>query len=142
MCAAATLLDFDDPVEAASWFAVGDVVTGGVSLESSAGFAAAAGEWNDVRLPVSEFVATFRGSKVRLAPTLDAATVRVPGLVISDRQAGRFELRVDRIAIERWESAHALWTRSQVLLHCARALDLCVARSLRRAGPHHLKLRV
>ncbi|MCM2313081.1 MAG: CIA30 family protein [Steroidobacteraceae bacterium] len=64
-------------------------------------FTTIAGEWADVRLPVSEFVATFRGRKVPFAPALDAARVRVLGLMISDKQAGPFELLVDRIAIER-----------------------------------------
>jgi hypothetical protein len=165
---ATTLLDFDDPADAALWRPVDDVVMGGVSrsgfeqaqpgiarfsgdvsLENSGGFAsvrtpprdwdtagaqafllrvrgdgktykftirtgdgfdgiqyqlrfaAPAGEWRDVRLPVSEFVATFRGRRVPFAPSLDPAQVRALGLMISDRQAGAFELLVDRIAIER-----------------------------------------
>ena len=64
-------------------------------------FAATAGTWSDVRLPVSDFVATFRGRKVPFAPSLDPAKVRALGLTISDKQAGPFELLVDRIAIER-----------------------------------------
>jgi hypothetical protein len=53
-----------------------------------------------VRLPVSGFVATFRGRKVPFAPSLDPAKVRALGLMISDKQAGSFELLVDRIAVE------------------------------------------
>ena len=165
---AVTLLDFDDPADAASWRPVDDVVMGGVShsafeqagtgvarfhgnvsLENFGGFAsvrtpprawdtagaeafvlrvrgdgktykftirtgdgfdgiqyqqrftATAGTWSDVRLPVSEFVATFRGRKVPFAPSLDPARVRAIGLMISDKQAGSFELLVDRVAIER-----------------------------------------
>jgi hypothetical protein len=164
---AVTLLDFDDPADAALWRPVDDVVMGGVSrsafeqcgtgiarfhgnvsLENFGGFASArtpprdwdtagteafvlrvrgdgktykftirtgdgfdgiqyqqrftaAGEWRDVRLPASEFVATFRGRKVPFAPPLDPAKVRALGLMISDKQAGTFELLVDRIAIER-----------------------------------------
>jgi hypothetical protein len=165
---AVTLLDFDDPADAALWRPVDDVVMGGVSrsafdqagagvarfhgnvsLENSGGFAsvrtpprdwdtagaaafvlrvrgdgktykftirtgdgfdgiqyqarfvAPAGEWTDVRLPVREFVATFRGRTVPFAPSLDAAQVRALGLMISDKQAGPFELLLDRIAIER-----------------------------------------
>ena len=64
-------------------------------------FTATAGTWSDVRLPVSEFVATFRGRKVPFAPSLDPAKLRAIGLMISDKQAGPFELLVDRIAIER-----------------------------------------
>jgi NADH dehydrogenase [ubiquinone] 1 alpha subcomplex assembly factor 1 len=165
---AVTLLDFDDPADAALWRPVDDVVMGGVSrsafdqagagvarfhgnvsLENSGGFASvrtpprdwdtagaaafvlrvrgdgktykftirtgdgfdgiqyqqrftsAVAAWSDVRLPVREFVATFRGRKVPFAPSLDPAKVRALGLMISDRQAGPFELQVDRIAIER-----------------------------------------
>jgi NADH dehydrogenase [ubiquinone] 1 alpha subcomplex assembly factor 1 len=165
---ATTLLDFDDPADAALWRPVDDVVMGGVSRsgfehaqpgiarfhgnvspEQSGGFAsvrtlprdwdaagatafllrvrgdgktykftirtddrfdgiqyqlrfaAPAGEWRDLRLPVSEFVATFRGRKLPFAPSLDPAKVRALGLMISDRQAGAFELLVDRVAVER-----------------------------------------
>jgi hypothetical protein len=64
-------------------------------------FTTTAGEWTDVRLPVREFVATFRGRKVPFAASLDPAKARAIGLMISDKQAGPFELLVDRIAIER-----------------------------------------
>jgi hypothetical protein len=64
-------------------------------------FTATAGEWTDVRLPLREFVATFRGRKVPFAASLDPAKVRAIGLTISDKQAGPFELLIDRIAIER-----------------------------------------
>ena len=70
-------------------------------IQYQARFVAPAGEWTDVRLPVRDFVATFRGRKVPFAPSLDAAKVRALGLMISDQQAGPFELLVDRIAIER-----------------------------------------
>jgi monofunctional biosynthetic peptidoglycan transglycosylase len=165
---ATILLDFDDANDAALWYAVDDVVMGGVSssgfdraeagigrfrgqvsLENNGGFASVrtpprdwdtagatafvlrvrgdghefkftlrtgdgfdgtqyqarfappAGEWTDVRLPVASFVPTFRGRVLHEAPPLDPARVRVLGLMISDRQAGPFELLVDRIAIER-----------------------------------------
>jgi len=64
-------------------------------------FSTTAGEWTDVRLPVREFVATFRGRKVPFAASLDPAKARAIGFMISDKQAGPFELLVDRIAIER-----------------------------------------
>jgi hypothetical protein len=168
MAALTTLLEFDDGTDLAPWYAVDDVVMGGisrsafeqvapgiarfhgnVSLENSGGFASvrtaprdwetagarafllrvrgdgktykftirtgdgfdgiqyqqrftpATGQWCDVRLPVDQFVPTFRGRRVPFAPALDAAKVRALGLMVSDRQAGAFELQVDRIAIER-----------------------------------------
>ena len=70
-------------------------------IQYQARFTAPAETWTDVRLPVQEFVATFRGRKVPFAPSLDPAKVRALGLMISDKQAGSFELLVDWIAIER-----------------------------------------
>jgi hypothetical protein len=64
-------------------------------------FAPVADQWCDVRLPVEWFVPTFRGRKVPFAPALDPAQVRAIGLMVSDQQAGTFDLLVDRIAIER-----------------------------------------
>jgi monofunctional biosynthetic peptidoglycan transglycosylase len=63
-------------------------------------FTPPAGEWTEVRLPVPSFVATFRGRGVPGAAPLDPGRVRALGLMISDKQAGRFELLVDSIAIE------------------------------------------
>ncbi len=70
-------------------------------IQYQARFAAPAGAWTDVRLPVDAFVPTFRGRRVPFVPSLDAAKVRALGLMISDKQAGPFVLLVDRIAIER-----------------------------------------
>ena len=58
------------------------------------------GAWDDARLPITSFAATFRGRIVPASPPLDPACVRALGLMISDRQAGRFELLVDWIAVE------------------------------------------
>jgi len=63
-------------------------------------FTPPAGEWYETRLPLDSFSATFRGRVVSGAPPLDAGRVRALGLMISDRQAGPFELLVDRIAVE------------------------------------------
>ena len=70
-------------------------------IQYQARFAPPAGEWTDVRLAVESFVPTFRGRVLNDSPPLDPARVRALGLMISDRQAGPFELLVDRIAIER-----------------------------------------
>jgi len=164
---ATTLLDFDDAAEAAAWYAVDDVVMGGVSrsgfdlsapgiarfsgqvsLENGGGFASVrtpprgwdtvgatafvlrvrgggrtykftlrtgdgfdgiqyqarfappAGEWTEVRLPVASFAPTFRGRTLSGVLPLDPASVRALGLMVSDKQAGSFELLLDRIAVE------------------------------------------
>lgn len=70
-------------------------------IQYQARFAPPAGEWTDVRLPVDAFVPTFRGRKVPFAPSLDPASIRALGFMISDKQAGPFELLVDTIAVER-----------------------------------------
>jgi len=71
----------------------------GVQYQSR--FVAPAGTWTEVRLPVDSFAATFRGRPVPSAPPLDPSRVRVLGLMVSDGQAGPFELLIDRIGIER-----------------------------------------
>jgi len=70
-------------------------------IQYQARFAPPAGEWTEVRLPADSFVPTFRGRTVPAAPALDPARVRALGLMISDRQAGPFELLVDSIGVER-----------------------------------------
>jgi monofunctional biosynthetic peptidoglycan transglycosylase len=63
-------------------------------------FTPAAGAWAEIRLPIESFVATFRGRNVPGAPALDPRRVRALGFMISDKQAGEFELLVDSIAVE------------------------------------------
>ena len=62
-------------------------------------FTTQAGEWQDIHLPINEFQATFRGRTVQ-APALDPARIRVFGLLISDRQAGPFQLVVESITAQ------------------------------------------
>jgi NADH dehydrogenase [ubiquinone] 1 alpha subcomplex assembly factor 1 len=70
----------------------------GVQYQSR--FTPPAGEWQETRLPVASFAATFRGRIVPGSAPLDPDRVRALGLMISDRQAGPFELLVDWIAVE------------------------------------------
>lgn len=57
-------------------------------------------DWQTIRLPLADFVATFRGRVVPGAPALDPARIRQVGLLIADRQAGPFALDVRCIALE------------------------------------------
>ena len=50
------------------------------------------GEWTEVELPVASFVASFRGRPVTGAGPLDPGKIRQLGLMVSDKQAGAFEL--------------------------------------------------
>lgn len=54
-------------------------------------------EWAEVELPVASFVASFRGRPVRGAGPLDPAQIRQLGLMVSDKQAGPFELLLEWI---------------------------------------------
>jgi len=65
-------------------------------VQYQARFTTKSGEWRDIRLPINEFQPTFRGRTVQ-APNLDPNRIRVFGLLISDRQAGPFELVVESI---------------------------------------------
>ena len=70
-------------------------------IQYQARFTPPAGEWSEQRLPVASFVPTFRGRTVPGAPPLDPARIRALGLMISDKQAGPFELLLDSIGVER-----------------------------------------
>lgn len=56
-----------------------------------------AGRWVTVALPLEAFEARLRGRGVPGAPPLDPARVRQIGLLVGERQAGPFSLRVRRI---------------------------------------------
>jgi NADH dehydrogenase [ubiquinone] 1 alpha subcomplex assembly factor 1 len=64
-------------------------------------FESPANEWNELRPPVAAFMATFRGRPMPGAGPLDPGRVRSIGFMISDKQAGPFELLLDWIAVER-----------------------------------------
>ncbi len=68
----------------------------GVSYQAS--FDTTADKWITVVLPVSAFVPNFRGRRVVNAPPHDPAAVRQFGLMIADKQDGRFGLGVRRIS--------------------------------------------
>ena len=70
----------------------------GVQYQSR--FTPPAAGWHEARLPTESFAATFRGRTVPGAPPLDPGRVRALGLMLSDRQAGTFELLIDWIAAE------------------------------------------
>lgn len=52
------------------------------------------GEWEEHRLPMKDFVPTFRGRVLSGEPPLDPAKVTSVGFLISDKQAGTFRLKV------------------------------------------------
>jgi NADH dehydrogenase [ubiquinone] 1 alpha subcomplex assembly factor 1 len=64
-------------------------------------------EWTTVRLPLDQFMATFRGRPMPDAGPLAPERIRCLGLMVSDRQAGAFELLVQWIGAERAEDVRA-----------------------------------
>lgn len=66
-------------------------------VQYQATFSAPAGDWSLVELPWERFEARFRGRLVQDAPPLDPSQVQWLGLVIGDRQAGRFSLELDSL---------------------------------------------
>lgn len=52
------------------------------------------GEWEEHRLPLKQFVATFRGRVLSGEPPLDPARITSVGFLISDKQEGPFQLEV------------------------------------------------
>ena len=59
-----------------------------------ASFPTKPGEWTELRLPMNDFVPTFRGRVLSGEPPLDPAKVTSVGFLISDKQAGPFQLEV------------------------------------------------
>lgn len=57
------------------------------------------GEWEEHRLPLKQFVATFRGRVLSSEPPLEAAKVNSVGFLISDKQDGPFQLEVAWIKV-------------------------------------------
>ena len=67
------------------------------NLLYQARFRTTSGEWMTITLPYADFEPTRFGFRPPGAPALNARDVRVLGFIISDKQAGPFELRVDWI---------------------------------------------
>lgn len=57
------------------------------------------GEWEEHRLPLKQFVATFRGRVLSNEPQLDPGKITSVGFLISDKQDGPFQLEVAWIKV-------------------------------------------
>ena len=55
--------------------------------------------WQQIRLPFSKFVPTFRGRILSNAVPLDPQEIRNLGLMISDKQSGNFNLKIAWIGV-------------------------------------------
>lgn len=67
----------------------------GVSYEAR--FDTVPGEWMETTFDITEFRPVWRGRAVPNAPRLDPSRVRSLTLMISDKQAGNFQLELDRL---------------------------------------------
>lgn len=54
-------------------------------------------EWTEVKLNFTDFKAAFRGRKMPDYPPLVAAKIRTVGLLIADKQEGRFKIEIEYI---------------------------------------------
>ncbi len=57
-------------------------------------------DWTTVEIPLESFAPSFRGYRPRNAPELDFANVRQIGLMLTDKQEGRFRLEIAWIAAD------------------------------------------
>jgi monofunctional biosynthetic peptidoglycan transglycosylase len=62
-------------------------------------FATAQGEWQEIRLPLKDFVPTFRGRVLTGESPLSPGKLTSIGFLISDKQAGPFRLEVAWIKV-------------------------------------------
>lgn len=67
------------------------------NLLYQARFRTTAGEWQTITLPFADFEPSRFGFRPPGAPALNASDIRVFGFIISDKQAGQFQLGVDWI---------------------------------------------
>ena len=56
-------------------------------------------EWLEIELPLADFVPTWRGRRLRNVPPVTAPQIKQIGILISDKQAGPFELLLDWIIL-------------------------------------------
>lgn len=55
------------------------------------------GEWKEHKIPLSDFKPTFRGNTLYNKPKLEAKDIKQMGILIADKQFGKFELVIDWI---------------------------------------------
>jgi len=67
----------------------------GISYEAR--FKTVAGEWKTVELPFKAFRPVFRGRLARDAAPLEPKLIKTFGILISDKQVGKFRLEIDWI---------------------------------------------
>ena len=56
------------------------------------------GEWKEYKIPFSEFKPTFRGTTLSNKPRLESKDIKQIGILISDKQFGKFELNIEWVS--------------------------------------------
>ncbi len=69
----------------------------GIAYQAS--FETADGAWEEIEIPFSSFLPTYRGRRPRGAPPLDAGKISQIGFMIADKQNGPFRLEIDWIGV-------------------------------------------
>ena len=55
------------------------------------------GEWEEHKIPLSDFKPTFRGNTLSNKPELESKDIKQIGILIADKQFGNFKLTIDWI---------------------------------------------
>lgn len=82
----------------------------GPEVAYTALFETKAGTWQDVYIPFTDMIPTYRGFIVNSAGPIDPSAIRSFGLMVSDKQQGEFKLAVDwinAVAVKRNQITYA-----------------------------------
>jgi len=68
----------------------------GISYQAK--FKTEAGEWKEYKIPLIDFKPTFRGTTLSNKPKLESKNIKQIGILIADKQFGKFELNIDWVS--------------------------------------------
>ena len=68
----------------------------GISYQAM--FKTESGEWKEQKIPLSDFKPTFRGNTLTNKPKLESKDIKQIGILIADKQFGKFELNIDWVS--------------------------------------------
>ncbi len=69
----------------------------GISYQAK--FKTESGLWKEYKIPLSEFKPTFRGNTLSDKPKLESKNIKQIGILIADKQYGKFELNIDWVKL-------------------------------------------
>jgi len=69
----------------------------GISYQAK--FKTEAGEWKEYKIPLNDFKPTFRGRSLSNKPKLESKNIKLIGILIADKQFGKFELNIDWVKL-------------------------------------------